>query len=199
MPVSPNVVVFDDHQRIHRLDDKWVLGPIFFEPPPAQGSTAELTVAFQPYTYRLLIEIGSRVWMGDSFLAVTHLSNPRVELGWVSAPHAVVVGVQTVEPTAAPNGVLYALGEQGFYRLQGGKVLGVGNIGGMNNGPLSVGLECFPSDFERNQAQRHDRNIRLAKDGTMPGPLCQATVVDLKAGDASHRGEVTVFVPQATR
>jgi len=193
MPVSDDVIVLDNHRRIHTLEGRWGFGPVWFESSSAQGSTAELDVNFRCYTYPLLIEPGSRVWVEDGFLTVTYLKDPRVELHWANGRRTPVVGVQTVEPAAGDQGVVYVLREQGFYRLADGTVLGVGNIVELEAHRLSVGLQCFPVDFERNEMY-HDDRVRLAKDATMPGPLCHGKVVDLTLGSATQRGKVTLFV-----
>jgi hypothetical protein len=195
MPASPDVVVLEERQKIFGLSANWVLGPVWC----GEGRPVELTVAFPPYTYRLLIEVGTQVWMDDTFLTVTKADPARVEVRWSNGQHEPTRGILTTDPIPAKGGSVYVLPEQGFYRLADGKVLGVGNIGVFAPYGFSVGFECFPTNFERNYAQAHDRDVRLAKDGVLVGPLCRGKVIDLKAGDATRRGEVTLFVGDLDR
>ena len=106
MPERPDFFL-DKHARVSRFSETWGLGPIWEGEPTARGPTATLGIGFDPYNYALLIELGSRVSIEDTFLTVTHLHGKDLELRWSDGPREPTVGIQTPQPKAAAGGVLY--------------------------------------------------------------------------------------------
>lgn len=150
-----------------------------------------LTVAFDQYSFDLLLRNGELARAGHSRFRLGTAGGGSAEVSWEREfrddSARLIVDAQTDFGTTEP----VRLAEMGLYRLSDGRVLGIGNVIAGRKGPR-VTISVYPKGYQEDPMMGQDRHFLAVEGAILVGDHASLRLVSVQPRAQGEFGRVAL-------